>query len=200
MNPQENAPATGRQLSDVLSSVRSSYSKPLPGYEGQIMSRYQVGVCMDEVYPSIYIGDLGAAKNRDYLKHVGITHVLNTAQGDKMATVNTNADFYKNYGIMYLGLELLDFPSANIAKYFEESANFIDEALKNGGKVLVHCFMGISRSATITTAFLMIKRGMTAKEALIQIKQNRNVFPNEGFLRQLADLDNTLVKQRSHKA
>lgn len=51
-----------------------------------------------------------------------------------MATVNTNADFYKNYGIMYLGLELLDFPSANIAKYFEESANFIDEALKNGGK------------------------------------------------------------------
>lgn len=60
--------------------------------------------------------------------------------------------------------------------------------------------MGISRSATITTAFLMIKRDMTAKEALIQVKKNRNVFPNEGFLRQLADLDNTLVKQRSLKA
>ena len=78
----------------------------------------------------------GAAKNKEYLKMVGITHVLNTAQGNKFATVDTNDEFYRETGIKYLGLNLLDVPSANIAQYFESGTNFIHEALSSGGKMV----------------------------------------------------------------
>lgn len=50
--------------------------------------------------------------------------------------------------------------------------------------------MGISRSATITIAYLMIKRGLRAKEAVEKIKKTRDIRPNNGFLKQLAQLDN----------
>ena len=39
----------------------------------------------------IYILYRGAAKNTFYLKKVGVTHVLNTAEGQRQATVDTNA-------------------------------------------------------------------------------------------------------------
>ena len=74
------------------------------------------------------------------------------------------------------------------------------------GKVLVHCLMGMSRSATLVLAFLVKRRNMNVIEALRlvsrvtdstllyrnchdQIKDSRDVRPNDGFLRQLAELE-----------
>ncbi|KAK3888921.1 hypothetical protein Pcinc_007051 [Petrolisthes cinctipes] len=178
---------------DILRAIQGTEteSKPLTGFkEKELMSRY--GLCMDECYPGLYIGDIGAAKNKEFLKKVGITHVLNTAQGNKFAMVDTEADYYKDVGIQYLGLKLLDIATANIAQYFEDGARFIEDALSSGGKVLVHCFMGISRSATISCAFLMLHRNMNAIEAITSLRKNRAIYPNDGFLSQLADLDNKL--------
>ena len=76
----------------------------------------------------------GAAKNTFYLKKVGVTHVLNTAEGTRVGLVDTNQNFYRPFGIKYKGLKLLDVAQTNIAMYFSEVAEYIDEALKTGGK------------------------------------------------------------------
>ncbi|MCL4136831.1 UNVERIFIED_CONTAM: hypothetical protein GTU68_024834 [Idotea baltica] len=151
-------------------------------------------------FTGVYIGNSGSAKNINYLKRVGITHVLNTAKGfEDYAGVNTNSAFYEPYNIKYLGLDLCDYPQANIAQYFDSSSHFIENALKDGaGKVLVHCFMGMSRSSTITAAFLMIKRDMSARDALILLRKSRHIFPNSGFLEALADLDYELAREREN--
>lgn len=52
--------------------------------------------------------------------------------------------------------------------------------------------MGVSRSATCAIAFLMIKRGMTLTEALALVRSRRDIHPNDGFIRQLQDLDREL--------
>eukprot|EP00093_Oithona_nana_P008005 08005.XXX_316132_318427_1 [CDS] Oithona nana genome sequencing. len=150
----------------------------------------------DEVFPGIHLGDRGAAKNAFYLKKVGVTHVLNTAEGSRQGMVDTNQNFYRPFGIKYKGFKLLDVAQTNIAMYFAEVADYIDEALKSGGKVLVNCLMGMSRSSTCVLAYLMLRQNMTAVEALTEVRRHREVRPNDGFLRQLADLDNKLRRER----
>lgn len=60
------------------------------------------------------------------------------------------------------------------------------------GKVLVHCFMGISRSSTCAIAYLMIKKQMTIQDAVRQIRSHRDITPNDGFLCQLVELNQQL--------
>lgn len=51
---------------------------------------------------------------------------------------------------------------------------------------MVHCFAGVSRSATIVIAFLMQECGMSLKDAYNHVKQKRYfIHPNDGFKRQL---------------
>lgn len=120
---------------------------------------------------------------------MGITHIINTAEGINFAQINTGAHYYRDLNIKYMGLNLMDIESARISIHFSETADFIEQAINGGGRVLVHCYMGMSRSATIALAYLMIKKGMTAEEALKTVRRNRGVRPNDGFLRQLIDLE-----------
>ncbi|XP_054711195.1 dual specificity protein phosphatase 3-like [Uloborus diversus] len=147
------------------------------------------GVDCDEVYPGIFVGDEGSARKKEFLRAVGITHVLNTAEGTSFGQVNTGLDYYSDSGIKYLGLDLIDAPRTRIIDYFDQGVNFIEDSVNNGGKVLVHCLMGLSRSATFVAAYLMIKKKMTAVEALRTIRSQREVRPNDGFLVQLIQLE-----------
>ncbi|XP_026529962.1 dual specificity protein phosphatase 13-like [Notechis scutatus] len=64
------------------------------------------------------------------------------------------------------------------------------------GKVLVHCAMGISRSATLVLAFLMIYENKNLVEALKMVREHRGVCPNTGFLSQLRELDLWLMSEK----
>lgn len=139
------------------------------------------------------------AKNKAYLKKIGITHVLNTAEGNTLSMVDTNEYFYRDTPFKYLGLQLLDLPTTKISVHFNKTSEFIDDALMNNGKVYVHCLMGMSRSSTCVIAYLMMKRGMSAADAIRLIRQRRDIYPNEGFLGQLAELDNCLRRNREMK-
>uniref|UniRef100_A0A8D0WZM4 Dual specificity protein phosphatase n=2 Tax=Sus scrofa TaxID=9823 RepID=A0A8D0WZM4_PIG len=63
------------------------------------------------------------------------------------------------------------------------------------GRVLVHCAMGVSRSATVVLAFLMICENMTLVEAIQTVQAHRDICPNSGFLQQLQVLDNRLGRE-----
>ena len=117
--------------------------------------------------------------NYNFLDSVQLTHVLNAAEGNKDACVNTNAEFYRPRNIKYLGLRMFDVPQTNIAKHFYTASDFIQEALDSGGKVLVHCLMGMSRSASLVIAFLMIHKQMSVKEAFREVKKTRDVRPKQ---------------------
>ena len=77
--------------------------------------------------------------------------------------------FYKPFNIKYKGLKLLDVSQANISIHFTEISDFIDEGLSSGGKVLVNCQKGVSRSSAAVLAYLMLRHNMTAVDALIEV-------------------------------
>jgi len=70
--------------------------------------------------------------------------------------------------------------------HFESVHSFIMGARKAGGKVLVHCAAGISRSATMATAHLMAADKVTFDRALEKVSKARPlVCPNSSFRLQL---------------
>ncbi|XP_048396632.1 serine/threonine/tyrosine-interacting-like protein 2 isoform X2 [Stegostoma tigrinum] len=153
---------------------------------------------MDEVWPNVFIAEKGATVNKVRLKRLGITHILNAAHG---TGVYTKTDFYAGMEIQYLGIEADDFPDFDLSKHFRKAAEFMDEALLTyRGKVLVCSVMGVSRSAALVTAYLMIFHHMTIMEALMMLRKKRPIFPNEGFLMQLRELNENLLDERGQCA
>uniref|UniRef100_A0A8C5U3H4 Dual specificity protein phosphatase n=1 Tax=Malurus cyaneus samueli TaxID=2593467 RepID=A0A8C5U3H4_9PASS len=143
---------------------------------------------VDQVWPNIYLGDA-----KTTLQSLNITHILNAADGPY--NINTGAKYYADLQIQYYGIEAFDEPSFNLSVFFYDAANFICKALNSSG-VFVHCAMGMSRSATIVLAFLMIHENMTLVDALKTVSAHRNICPNLGFLSQLRDLDIKLNEER----
>nr|XP_030131793.3 dual specificity protein phosphatase 13 isoform X1 [Taeniopygia guttata] len=150
---------------------------------------------VDQVWPNIYLGDAWAARSKTTLQSLNITHILNAADGPY--SINTGAKYYADLQIEYYGVEAFDDPSFDLSIFFYDAANFIGKALNSsGGKVFVHCAMGVSRSATLVLAFLMIHENMTLVDALKTVSAHRNICPNSGFLSQLRDLDMKLNEER----
>lgn len=69
---------------------------------------------------------------------------------------------------------------------------------KNVG-VLVHCLAGVSRSVTVTVAYLMFSLSLSLEDAYEFLRRVRpNISPNFNFMGQLADFDQTLKYARQH--
>ena len=67
---------------------------------------------------------------------------------------------------------------------FEECNAFIEDARTHrDSRVLVHCRMGQSRSATLVVAYIMSHYKCSLKEALLWVKKHRELIcPNTGYL------------------
>ena len=62
--------------------------------------------------------------------------------------------------------------------------------MEKGVGCLVHCFAGMSRSATAVIVYLMLKRNMRLDEAYLLVKKGRPaIHPNDGFFKQMMELD-----------
>ncbi|XP_023653924.1 dual specificity protein phosphatase 13A [Paramormyrops kingsleyae] len=150
---------------------------------------------VDEVWPDLFLGDMSMAHDRYGLWKLGITHVLNAAHG-KMCCQGSH-DFYGTT-VDYYGVPANDLPTFDLSPYFYPSAHYIHETLNiPNAKIFVHCAVGVSRSASLVLAYLMIYHHLSLMDAIKRVKENRWIFPNRGFLKQLRRLDATLRREKS---
>jgi len=165
----------------------------MPGFKAtsDFDERRDIRIDCDKVYNGIILANGETIQDMNYLKSIGVTHVLNTAERH----VTVNPAKFGCYGIHYYGFHVDDMPSANISRHFHRTSEFIAGAVNAGGTVVVNCVMGWSRSATCVAAYLIMKHNMSAQKALELMRQTRPIRPNAGFLQQLADLENTITKR-----
>ncbi|CAE6924199.1 DUSP12, partial [Symbiodinium sp. CCMP2592] len=129
------------------------------------------------VFPGLFISDAEAAAHYAELRSKGITHVAVVARSCK-------AQFPGAF--RYLTLDLLDDGTDNLLPHLSRCFAFLDEAFQAHGRVLVHCFAGASRSASIVTAYLMRTWRLPFSLALQIFKATYpNASPAENFCEQL---------------
>ncbi|XP_053720496.1 dual specificity phosphatase 29-like [Synchiropus splendidus] len=181
-------------------STAGEYATPGSYELDKILNRGSVAYThVNQVWPNVYIGDEQTARDKHNLRRLGITHILNAAEGT-WNNVDTGAGYYGDMEVVYYGVVAEDVTTFDLSQYFYSAARFIEETLRNPqNKLLVHCVMGRSRSATLFLAFLMICENMTLVEAIEQVKSHRRIIPNWGFLKQLRELDMDLQGSRTSR-
>jgi hypothetical protein len=114
-----------------------------------------------EAGEGVYLGRLPGRGDAAALREAGITAVLDlTAEFPRSAATRN---------LKYLNLPVLDLTAPTVAQ-LKRAAAFINAERGAGGRVLVHCALGLSRSASAVLAAEVV-HGKPLGEALAQLHQ-----------------------------
>ena len=160
-----------------------------------------------EICKNVYLGSAAAAANMDWLLEMGITHIVNCTRDVQCfwnETINKSfrlEDFPGYKEMHYMRVPIDDSKTDDVQHYFDKSYAFIDNALKNkNNKVLIHCYLGQSRSASITTAFVMRKYKIRYNDVLnLFDKLDYHTNINEGFDMKLKIFQDKLFNENNHQ-
>nr|XP_057931393.1 dual specificity protein phosphatase 6 [Doryrhamphus excisus] len=168
--------------SDIESDVDPSSATDL---DGSPLSNQQPSFPV-EILPHLYLGCAKDSTNLDVLEEYGIKYILNVTPN--LPNLFENAGEFK-----YKQIPISDHWSQNLSQFFPEAIGFIDEARGQKCGILVHCLAGISRSVTVTVAYLMQKLNLSMNDAYDIVKMKKsNISPNFNFMGQLLDFERTL--------
>ena len=134
---------------------------------------------MSRINDHLLIGDYKDCQDYKFLKQNKITHILCAAGELEAAFPNE---------FTYKMIRGSDCPKFDLAKHFDEAADFIKKAIEKAGQVLVHCYAGVSRSTSCVIAYLIKHEGMNFHDALRLCRRGRSIVqPNPGFIEQLKE-------------
>lgn len=86
----------------------------------------------------------------------------------------------------YCNVRVYDDEKTDLLKHWDNTFRYIQRAKLEGSKVLVHCKMGISRSASVVIAYAMKQYNWEFSQAINHVKDKRGcIKPNKNFLAQL---------------
>ncbi|KAL3152607.1 hypothetical protein ABBQ32_001625 [Trebouxia sp. C0010 RCD-2024] len=145
-----------------------------------------------QLLPHLYVSGAVEASSLHVLRHLGITHILNATE-DLLQPDDDQGFVCRRY-------PLKDVEEQEIIPFFSQATDFINEAEHSGGKLLLHCHEGKSRSVTLALAYLMQTKDWTLKQALTFVTEHRPcASPNAGFMTQLLTLEEKLHGKKTVK-
>ncbi|NXB69368.1 DUS28 phosphatase, partial [Donacobius atricapilla] len=129
------------------------------------------------VTASLLLGTARAACDEALLQRAGVTFCVNVTRQQPFPALRH---------VRGIRVPVLDEPGEELYPHLEACGAAIEEAVRAGGKALVYCKNGRSRSAAVCTAYLMRHRRLPLKDAFEAVKAARPVAePNAGFWSQL---------------
>ncbi|GAA5946181.1 hypothetical protein JCM10213_001632 [Rhodosporidiobolus nylandii] len=185
-------------------------------FEGHFPSR---------ILPFLYLGNLNHASNALMLKELGITHVVSLGESalhppraaagfsSVAAQFLTSSPSEAPENSLWLeerlgNIAVLDMKNVaddgidSIRPCIDEALEVIENARLQGGKILVHCKVGVSRSASIVIAYLMKEVGLDLASAYLLTRSRRlNILiqPNLPFMATLHAFEGSLLEDKDRR-
>jgi protein-tyrosine phosphatase len=139
---------------------------------------------VSEITPQIYLTSVYGA-TKENIERKGVTLLVNSAQELPKQELP---------GVESVKLFLDDTPHASINVYFDHIADKMHDHVTRGGRVMIHCLLGVSRSTSLLLAYLMKHKNMSLNSAYDHVSARRSVVrPNPGFWRQLQEFEKKLI-------
>ncbi len=157
----------------------------------RIISGYDV-YRMSMVTPQLFVGGQHRPRGWAKMRLIGITAVVNMREP-------WHDDVKKGIGgERHLHLATRDNTPPAIEQ-LDEGVRFIADEIERGGKVYVHCGVGVGRAPTMAAAYL-VSTGMTVDEALDAIRKVRPfIHPTSKQIQRLHEYAAWLTQHRSHR-
>lgn len=152
---------------------------------------YQTATRVDK---NVFISGYLAAADPRFIRRAGITRIVKMFKDDP----SYKGGMHRHPGVKYFVAAADDVPDYDMRQPVFAAVKFIQEGLKNGETILVHCHAGISRSSTVVLLHMMINRGYALDPALKRLQALRpQVLPNSGFMTMLRATDKLLKQKRA---
>ncbi|KAJ9149803.1 Dual specificity phosphatase [Pleurostoma richardsiae] len=151
---------SSKSISEITDLIKDE-PRWLAGLDGSFPSR---------ILEYMYLGNLGHANNPDLLKALGIGQVLSVGES-AMWREGEREDWGEDNICTVQGVQ--DNGIDSLTEQFERCLEFIDRGRQRGTATLVHCRVGVSRSATICIAEVMRKMGMSFPRAYCFVRARR---------------------------
>jgi len=185
-------PAVIDPLQFNINSDNDVNQKPI--YENYIDRLFDDPKCQDakedHVIDNLYLSDCYSSINYDKYKLIINCDYpynntrLNEKRFDIVDAISSETNKEVTFHILGIGID--DHINQNLSDSFDEVTELMRKYTTKNSKVLIHCRMGISRSASFVIAYLINYHNMTLLYALDYLKKKRPIIkPNDGFLQQL---------------
>ena len=135
----------------------------------------------DCVTPCLFVGpDPREDADFDALKAANITAILSlqTHHDLRDRAVDWEERSARAAGMAYRNVPVTDFDSANLRRKLPECVVALNQMLRAGHSVYVHCTAGVSRSPTVVAAYLHWCLDWPLEEAVSLLKGIRACTPN----------------------
>ena len=127
----------------------------LSASEGQFNHLLTRMLQLCKVTKTLFISDARSACSDELLQQEEVTLCINVSKQQPFPSTS----------ITKLQVPVYDDPNENLYSHFDRCADAIQKEANRGGRSVVYCKNGRSRSATICIAYLMKHRRLNLKEA-----------------------------------
>jgi protein-tyrosine phosphatase len=154
---------------------------------------------MSKITNNMYLGNYDKLFDTNWFHNNNIKVIIDLIRYP--GNYNPNPFSRSSNSIQYFHFPLSDHPKENAFQYYPQIRKILQNAEAQHKNVYVHCFAGISRSATMVLAYLMDRHNLSLPKAYNYVKNRRQIIqPNEGFIHQLRNWEKFLqINRNKHK-
>jgi predicted protein tyrosine phosphatase len=143
----------------------------------------------DLITPNLWLGNIIASQDEDFLKKNGIQAVFNCTKN--IPFVNSVPRKYR----LAVDDNLQEEEIRNMEHWSIEAVYKLTQEVRNG-PVLVHCHAGMQRSASLVAMYLIANYRLKSDDAMEKIKAKRPIAftPAPNFIRSIKGFEDTFDK------